>query len=199
MDIIFVTGSKNKLNEVRGILSDCTITNEKLDIEEIQSFELEEIAKDKSRKAYGILKKPVLTEDTGFYIEAPNGLPGPFIKFFEQRMGQEATSLLTKPYTNKTAVARTCVCFYDGKEFVISIGEVRGAVLDEPVVADDVFGFDGCFVPEGYDKTFYVYSFTQTLVSDFLIPQSGHSQFSGISSHFVPASIPCSISPFSSS
>jgi XTP/dITP diphosphohydrolase len=40
-----------------------------------------EIVKKKAEDAYYALGKPVMVEDTGFFIEAHQGFPGPFIKY----------------------------------------------------------------------------------------------------------------------
>ena len=155
MEIIFVSGNENKLNEVRKILPEFEISNIKLDLVEIQSLDISEIVCDKAKRAYDELNKPVLVEDTEFCILGLNGLPGPFIKFFEKKLGNDAISQLVRNIENKNGISRTCVCYYDGNEFVTSIGEVKGRILDESVKGENVFGFDGSFVPEGYDKTFY--------------------------------------------
>jgi non-canonical purine NTP pyrophosphatase (RdgB/HAM1 family) len=155
MKLIFVTGSEKKLKEVKKILSDIELVNKNLEIPEIQSFDLKEIAKDKAKKAYEILKEPVLVEDTAFYIEALNGLPGPFIKYFEEMLGRGAMSFLARGLEHRNASSKTCACYYDGKEFILAEGEVKGTLLEEAYTGNPhAFGYDLCFVPEGYEKCF---------------------------------------------
>ena len=82
--IVLVSGNINKVKEFREILGgDFEVENVKLDLDEIQSMSVLDISERKARQAYAVLKRPVVVEDTGFFIDELGGLPGPFIKFFE--------------------------------------------------------------------------------------------------------------------
>ncbi len=152
--IILVSGNLNKVNEFKEILKDSfEVENVKLDIDEIQSMSLKEICEFKAKEAYKIVKKPLLVEDTGFFIDELNGLPGPFIKFFEERLGKGAAIKLLGNSTNRGAKNICGVCFYDGKELIFEEAEMKGLVSNE-IKEGYGFGFDFCFIPEGYDKTF---------------------------------------------
>ncbi|KAI5297584.1 hypothetical protein KEM56_004711 [Ascosphaera pollenicola] len=75
----FITGNKNKLAEVQAILGDAVdITNVAVGVPEIQGT-IEEIAKEKARKAAEAVNGPALTEDTALEFTALNGLPGPYM------------------------------------------------------------------------------------------------------------------------
>jgi non-canonical purine NTP pyrophosphatase (RdgB/HAM1 family) len=73
--MILITGNKNKVKEFEFILG-FKIENIDLQLEEIQSIDVEEVAKHKAKSAYNMLKKPVIVEDTGLYFEELNGLQG---------------------------------------------------------------------------------------------------------------------------
>src|SRR3989338_5446815 len=82
-DLVVVTTNKDKLAEINEILG----TNHKVsknDITEIQSLDLDEVIADKAKKAYQIVKKPVLVEDVSLEIKSLSGLPGPLVKFFDK-------------------------------------------------------------------------------------------------------------------
>lgn len=148
--MILVTGNLNKLKEFEYILNS-KLENVDLNLEEIQSLDVSEVALDKAFKAYQILKKPVITEDTGLYFEELNGLPGAFIKFFVKSLSLEQICGLIKE--NRKAKAVTAIAFYDGKEMKLIKGEAKGSIALSPRGSNG-FGWDAIFIPEGYEKTF---------------------------------------------
>ncbi|MCC7570089.1 RdgB/HAM1 family non-canonical purine NTP pyrophosphatase [Candidatus Micrarchaeota archaeon] len=151
MEIIYlVTSNKNKVNEVKKIF-DRKIETADLEIREIQSLEVEEVVKEKAKQAFEILKKTVITEDTGLYLDELNGFPGALIKWVLQTSGRQGICNLIKD--NRTAVAKCSICFYDGKEMKVFTGKVKGKITEKPR-GESSFGWDPVFQPEGYDKTF---------------------------------------------
>jgi inosine triphosphate pyrophosphatase len=149
--ITVVTGNKHKLSEfVRLMPSLITFTHHDIDIIEIQSADLEAIVRDKARKAYAVIGGPVIVEDVAAGLDKLDGLPGPFIKFFEEKLGRTA---LYKLGGDEAAATVTCsICFYDGIQEIIVQGIVHGSVV-EPRTAVG-FGFDIVFKPDGSRKTF---------------------------------------------
>src|SRR4030043_2433592 len=150
-NLVVVTSSKNKLSEINQILG----TNHKvsrINIAEIQSLDLDEVITQKAKDAYKIIKKPVLVEDISFEIEALNGLPGTFIKFFLKTLGTEGTvALVSKKKTDKKVTAAVAV--YDGKKLKVFKGIVHGTLSPENK-GPFGFGFDKVFIPNGYIQTF---------------------------------------------
>ncbi len=152
MKAILVTGNKNKLEEIKHIFKGIEIRNEKIDLDEIQSLDLYEICEHKVKQAYQILKEPVIVEDTGFFLDELKGLPGPFIKFFNSKLGNESLIKLLGNSQNRKAYSMTVSAFYDGKNLIFGEGILNGTVTYE-LKNGEGFGFDFCFTPEGYDKT----------------------------------------------
>lgn len=151
MDCILVTGNKNKLEEVKQILN-INLKSEKIDLDEIQSLSLYEICEHKVKEAYKIIKKPVIVEDTGFFLDELNGLPGPFIKFFNSELGNNSMIKLLGNSKNRKAYSMTISAYYDGENLIFGVGKLKGEVTTE-LKKGEGFGFDFCFKPEGYDKT----------------------------------------------
>lgn len=150
--ITLVTGNANKLKEWRKIAQGrVEFESESIDLPEIQSLNSEEIAEDKAKRAYELLKKPVVVEDVSASLEKLKGLPGPFFKFFEQQLGPSALYDLAQEEGAKARISCTVV-YYDGHEVLVGKGEVIGTVV--PVRGEGGFGFDKVFVPDGYSKTF---------------------------------------------
>ena len=150
-NITVVTSNKYKIGELTSILG-IGFKLKKIDIPEIQSLDLDEVITEKAKMAYQKIKKPVLVEDVSFEIEALNGLPGPFIKFFLQTLGTEGIIKLIGDRPTKTKVT-AAVAIYDGAKLKIFKGKVSGK-LSKTSLGENGFGFDRIFIPKGYKKTF---------------------------------------------
>jgi inosine triphosphate pyrophosphatase len=149
--VTLVTGNKHKIEEYKRLLpTDFAFEAQEIDLDEIQSFDSEKIIADKARRAYDIIGKPVLVEDVSAGLDALQGLPGPFIKFFEQQLGKDALYQLAKEDTRATAICT--IGYYDGTKLLIAKGVVHGTA--EPLRGDNGFGFDGVFMPKGHSKTY---------------------------------------------
>ena len=150
-DLVVVTTNKDKLAEINEILG----TNHKVsknDITEIQSLDLDEVIADKAKKAYQIVKKPVLVEDVSLEIKSLSGLPGPLVKFFLKTLGTEGTVRLVKG-KDTTTRAICALAIYDGKILKIFRGFSYGT-LSEENRGSFGFGIDKVFIPKGYTQTF---------------------------------------------
>ena len=147
----FVTGNKNKFKEVREIFKPLKIKQASIHIDEIQSFNLNEICKAKVLQAYSRLKKPLFVEDVSLEINALNKFPGPFIKWVEETISNKGILKLLEGKTNRKAIAKAMVCFYDGKRLRFFQGILKGKIaLKEKGKG---WGFDPIFIPNGKNKT----------------------------------------------
>jgi XTP/dITP diphosphohydrolase len=153
--LYFITGNTMKAGEVKAILAEFGIDTVKkeLDIEEIQSLDAEKIAKKKAMEAFRMVKKPLITEDTGLCIKAMNGYPGPLIKHFYNSIGLQGIADFLKG-RDRSAEAITVVAYCDSKGNVKTFeGKVKGRISTY-VAAGSKFAWDPIFIPEGYDKTY---------------------------------------------
>jgi inosine triphosphate pyrophosphatase len=147
--ITIVTGNPNKLKELLAIFpASIDFTSQALDLIEIQTLDLHEIVSHKLREAYEQVRGPVIVEDVSAELEKLNGLPGPFIKFFNERMGNDSLYKLG----GEGPVKVTCTMgYFDG-----TTEHIVDGVLDGQVVAPrdgSGFGFGFVVVPDGYDQT----------------------------------------------
>jgi XTP/dITP diphosphohydrolase len=150
-----VTGSKHKAAEYRAMLPGIEIETATANVDEVQSLDLEEISLKKARAAYAQLQRPVVVDDTGFYIDEWQGLPGPFFKFFEETIGITVPLKFVAGSSNRKAQARTCIAYCDGTNEFVVFGEVKGVITDDVRGPEGAFGFDYCFAPDGYDGKTY--------------------------------------------
>lgn len=151
--IIFVTGNKNKLREAREILDNLDVDNKDIDLEEIQDTP-ENIVKEKSKRAFETMGKKCFVEDVSLELEALNGLPGPFVKFFIKNIGAKGIHDMISFSENKKAKVVCVIGFHDGKKTKTLRAEVKGKIVSPRQKGNSPFGFDPIFQPEGHDKTY---------------------------------------------
>ncbi|KAK5804779.1 hypothetical protein PVK06_032430 [Gossypium arboreum] len=152
--VTFVTGNAKKLEEVKSILGQSIpFQSLKLDLPELQG-EPEEISKEKARLAAVQVNGPVLVEDTCLCFNALKGLPGPYVKWFLQKIGHEGLNNLLMAYEDKSAYALCAFSFAlsPDVEPVTFLGKTPGKIV--PARGPNDFGWDPIFQPDGYDQTY---------------------------------------------
>ncbi|KAK4524220.1 hypothetical protein GAYE_SCF02G2119 [Galdieria yellowstonensis] len=156
LKVTFVTGNQNKLEEVRSILAGLdkvVIEGKHIDLPELQG-EPEDIAKEKCRLAAKAVGGPVLVEDTCLCFNALKGLPGPYIKWFLQKLGHDGLNRLLYGFEDKTAYALCTFGFSMGapSDAVVLCGRTDGIIV--PARGPNVFGWDPIFQPQGSSLTY---------------------------------------------
>ena len=89
---------------------------------------------------------PVIIEDVSLCFNALNGLPGPYIKTFVEKLGQQGLCDLLKGFSDRTAYA---MCIYALQMSALSepklfIGKCHGRILKDPI-GKSKFGWDPIF------------------------------------------------------
>jgi non-canonical purine NTP pyrophosphatase (RdgB/HAM1 family) len=151
--LYFITGNKNKFEEVKPILKN--VEQLELDLEEIQEVDAHKIIGAKLKEALKNHKTndAFMIEDTSLYLDCLNGLPGPLIKWFLQKLGNEGIFNLTKKLGNSKAQAKTIIGYAKNKDEVYFFeGVVEGEIVSPS--GQTSFGWDPIFKPAGNSKTF---------------------------------------------
>ncbi|XP_021838422.1 inosine triphosphate pyrophosphatase isoform X1 [Spinacia oleracea] len=152
--VTFVTGNPKKLEEVKAILGQSIpFQSLKLDLPELQG-EPEEISKEKARLAAIQVNGPVLVEDTCLCFNSLKGLPGPYIKWFLQKIGHEGLNNVLMAYEDKSAYA---LCVFSlalgpSADPITFVGKTMGKIVEARGPND--FGWDPIFQPDGYEQTY---------------------------------------------
>ncbi|MCA9330830.1 non-canonical purine NTP pyrophosphatase [Candidatus Saccharibacteria bacterium] len=152
--IYLVTGNPNKLREwKRMIPSGIELNLEPLDIEiaEIQSLGATDIITDKAHKAFAAATGPIIVEDISAGLDKLNGLPGPFIKYFEEALGKGALHTLAQEEAAPATLTAT-MAYYDGATLLVASADLHGQVVAPR--GGEGWGFDFCFMPDGSSQTF---------------------------------------------
>lgn len=152
--IFFITGNNLKFQIAQKALSDCGIEliQKELDTPEIQSTSIEEIASFSTEWASDLLKEPVIVSDAGYYIEALNGFPGPFIKYINEWLSAEDILRLMAGKENRKVEVKDCLAYCEpGNKSVLFCGSAKGTIANKKGNKGRT-SINEIFIPEGYDK-----------------------------------------------
>jgi len=151
--IIFITGNKGKLNEAREILKSIEIINKEIDLPEIQEIDARKVIGAKLLEARKRHRGEYMVEDTSLYLDCLNGLPGPLIKWFLEKIQDKGIFEITKRFKNKKSTAKTFIGYINrrGKVYFFE-GTTRGNIVAPR--GEWGFGWDKIFLPNGREKTF---------------------------------------------
>ena len=146
----FITGNKNKFEEIRLVLPDIEML--KLDLPELQSMDVHEIVRAKLAVAKEHGTFPCIVEDTAYSCDGLNGLPGPFIKFFLQALTREKFFNLVNSTGNTRSTGKTVIGYSDGTHDAFFEGEISGEIVYPR--GESGFGYDPLFIPDGDTRTY---------------------------------------------
>jgi len=157
--ITFITGNRNKLEEVRSILktnqenTHYSIKSLDIDLPEVQG-EPEYVIQEKCKSASSQLNGPIIVEDTSLCFNALGGLPGPYIKWFMKKIGLDGLNKLLLGYEDKTIEAKCIFAYQENRESKIHYftGITKGTLVEPR--GNMNFGWDPVFLPEGYNETY---------------------------------------------
>lgn len=147
MNLTFITGNQHKADYVAKWLGR-PITHQKMNLDEVQSVNLRDIVQHKAAQAYQKLQSPVLVEDVSLEFAGLNGLPGPFIKWFLEGLGDQKLADLAVNSGDTKATVRIIYGLHDGAELHIFEAAVNGRITNQPR-GDHNFGFARIFMPDG--------------------------------------------------
>ena len=121
---------------------------------EIQADDVEEISKKSSILAVQKECCPIFVEDTGLFIEALKGFPGPYASYTNKTIGRAGVLRLMNGIENRRAEFKSAVSFCNPKEEPICfVGTISGRISNNERGTHG-FGFDSIFEPNCSDKTF---------------------------------------------
>lgn len=151
--IYFVTSNEGKFREAKEIANAYGVEIEwmKREYLEPQGNDLEEIARLSAELLAKEIKEPFFLEDSGLFIKALNGFPGPYSSFVFKTIGNEGILKLMSDVEEREAYFLAVIAFWDGKEVKTFKGRVDGRIAHE-MRGDKGFGFDPIFEYNG--KTF---------------------------------------------
>lgn len=158
MSICFVTTNAGKFEEVQRWIKelDTSIELEQAPIEliEYQSLNIQEVALGKADQAWEILKKPLLIDDGGIYIERYNKFPGTLAKLVYEGIGLEGIWKLAQE-DPRTCFLSCIIYKHSPTSHHIFEGTCEGVMIrpDESIKAHTSLPYTKMFIPYGSTKT----------------------------------------------
>ena len=157
--ITYVTGNWSKIMSAKKIMEPLgfEIDNIKYPVTEIQADTVEAVAIYGAKEACKNLKKAVLRNDTGLFIDALNGFPGPYTHYVDDTLGEDGILKLLENEDNRKACFKEAFAYCEpGKEPVVFTSITKGTIAREKS-GEFGFSWDFIFIPEGKDKTMGCY------------------------------------------
>lgn len=164
MKIIFVTGNKMKIKACNKFFenTDIKIIGNDLDVPEIQSDNVKEVAIEEAKYAYDKIKEPLIINDCGLVIPALNGFPGPYAKYAEKTIKEDGFLKLMIDKENREAYYLDVLVYIDGEIIKTFECKTEGTIslIKE---GNNGNGYDKIFIPKGMKKPLACYSNDQIL------------------------------------
>lgn len=149
---VLITGNQQKADYLAKWL-DTPVEHRKVDLDEIQSLDLRTVVEHKARQAHAIVGSPVLVEDVALTFTAMGRLPGTFVKWFLEEVGQEGLCRIADSLEHRQAEAAIMYALYDGEEMQICKAIQKGTISMHPRGTNG-FGWNHIFQPEHSDLTY---------------------------------------------
>ena len=152
----FASSNINKYNEINHLVSarknSIKVIFKKMELKEIQSDSLLEVAENKVLQAFKINQKEIFVEDDGLFIEALNDFPGVYSSYVNKTIGNVGILDLLCNKVNRNANFKSIIAFHDGNKIESFTGEIKGKISFD--LTNGGWGFDPIFVPPNSDLTF---------------------------------------------
>jgi XTP/dITP diphosphohydrolase len=140
-----VTGNPHKAEEMAAFLEGTVeIEHVPLDCPEYRDDEVGPIAREKARCAYDALCRPLIVDDTGFFVGALRGFPGPYAAYVLRTLGNDGMLRLLEGAADRSAYFITAVAYADAGGIRVFEGRLDGEVTTAPRGSGG-FGYDPIF------------------------------------------------------
>jgi inosine triphosphate pyrophosphatase len=155
------TPTKLQAKEIDALLADYAATHSpstssivdlrvlEVDLPELQEVDTMAIAKNKALLAAQLANGACLVEDTSLHFHALGGMPGPYIKWFQETLKSAGLYNILAAYEDKSATAVCTLAFSPAPHAdpVLFTGECHGQIVP-PEPGEHGFGWDSIFVPD---------------------------------------------------
>ncbi len=151
--MIFVSHNRHKFEEIRAMFKENGMDLEwmNLEYEEIQGDTTEQISRRSCETLAPMVEGDYFLEDTGLYINALNGFPGPYSSYVVEKIGLEGILRLLQN-KDRSAYFLTVVSLRMNGEIEQFRGVSSGTIAFESK-GEYGFGYDPVFIPEESDRT----------------------------------------------
>jgi XTP/dITP diphosphohydrolase len=143
-----VTSNPNKAREVAayfaGVLE---VEHVALECPEFRHADVGEIARVKAEFAYKMLARPLIVDDTGLFVDALGGFPGPYAAYVHDTIGNAGVLKLLEGVEDRSARFETAIAFAREDGIRVFRGVLPGTIVAPR--GEEGFGYDPIFEYEG--------------------------------------------------
>ena len=129
--ITYVTGNCVKIESAKKILEPLgyKLNNIKMDTNEIQADDVEEVAKYSAKWANDKLKCDVLKNDSGLFIEVLNGFPGVYTHYIDDVLGEDRVLKLLEGEKNRKVYFKEVLAYCEYGKNQLLLWELQMGLL----------------------------------------------------------------------
>jgi XTP/dITP diphosphohydrolase len=151
--VIFASSNRHKYEEFKRMLSDVIdLKFLEVDYLEPQGEDIEEVVVTSAKWLSNYIREPFFIEDSGLFIEALGGFPGPYSSYVYKKIGNEGILKLMDGIEDRRASFISVIALSYDRRIEVFKGSVQGTIAKE--VRGGGWGFDPIFIPSGSDKTY---------------------------------------------
>ncbi len=134
LKIFYITENNYKFENARKYAErfNIKLIQKKLKIKEIQSDSIEDIARDKAKQAFNILKQTLIVSDSGWSITSLRGFPGPYMHYINEWFDSEDFLKLMKGRKDKSIILEHIICAASLKGFKLFKKRIKGRFINQP-------------------------------------------------------------------
>ena len=153
--IVLMTQNQHKLTELKPLFERFGVSFETTSVEkfEIRADNVEAVAHEAAITAYDALKRPVVLDDSGLFVDALNDFPGTYSAYVSKTIGNTGILRLMNNIDKRNAKFITAVGYADGDAVRTFVGVMSGNIARAPA-GEEGFGYDPIFVPQGETRTY---------------------------------------------
>ncbi|MDD3071843.1 MAG: RdgB/HAM1 family non-canonical purine NTP pyrophosphatase [Methanoculleus horonobensis] len=144
MKVAVVTSNANKAREVAAYFAGVlTVEHVALECPEFRHADVGEIARGKAEFAYRTLSRPLIVDDTGLFVDALGGFPGPYAAYVHDTIGNAGVLKLMEGMENRNARFETAIAFAREDGIRVFRGVLPGTIVAPR--GEEGFGYDPIF------------------------------------------------------
>lgn len=148
MKLTVVTSNVHKAGEVAAFFTGIAeVEHVSLEIPEYRYPAVRDIAEEKARYAYEILRRPLIVDDTGFFIDALHGFPGPNAAYVFETIGNQGILKLMDGVADRRAHFETVIAYASAEGIRSFQGVIEGTIVAPR--GEEGFGYDPIFLYDG--------------------------------------------------
>jgi XTP/dITP diphosphohydrolase len=132
-DFTFVTSNPHKVLTAEAVCKQFGVffDHKKMDLEEIQADNGEDIAKHKVAQAFEAVKSPVTVTDDNWAIPGLRGFPGPYMRYINKWFTSEDFVRLTKSLEDRRIIMKHIIAYKDSKTEKVFSAKIEAILLKE--------------------------------------------------------------------